>query len=112
MVPDYRVVVRAAGHKNKSGVLGLGFFRQQKDVVFFAGLAVGRTKDVSEAEAVERLVILGVARSCDRAAQAAGKEEEPGIFQCQIDGRIAATGGPRDGARVAAIDAETLADIT
>ena len=112
VVADDRVIVRAAGHKNKSGVLRLGFFRQQKDVIFFARFAVRRTKDVSEAEALEGFVKFRIARSRDRAAQAAGKKEQPWIFQRQIDGRIAAAGDSGDGARVTAIDAKALAHIT
>src|SRR6478672_2552903 len=112
MVTDDRVIVRAAGHKDKSGVLWLGFFRQQKDVVFFARLAVRRTKDVREAKAFKCLVKPRIARSRNRAAQASGKEKQPWIFQRQIDGRIAAAGNAGDGACVTAVDAEALADIT
>src|ERR1043165_7784042 len=89
MVADNRVVVRAAGHKNECGVLRLGFFREQKNVVLFAGFALCRAKNVSKAKTLEPLVILGVPRSRARAAQASGKEKQPGILQREIDGRIA-----------------------
>src|SRR5262249_38668156 len=84
----------------------------QEDIIFLARWTVRRAKDVSKAETFERLVIFRIARSGERAAQAAGKEEEPGILERQVDGGITAGGDAGDGAGVAAVDAEALLRVT
>src|SRR5450755_1880867 len=109
MVADNGVVFRATGHKDEAGVLRLGFFGQQERIVICVRFAARRAKNVGESG---ELVELGIARSGERPAQAAGKKEKTRVLEGNVDRRVTARGDAGNGARISAVDAETLLHVT